>query len=191
MIASIQGKILFSGDDNLVVEVGGIGYLVYVPYILTATLRRGEKISLFTHLVVREDSLTLFGFQDKEQVFLFKELIKVNGVGPRLALETLSTHSPDVIKRAVVNKQEEIFSQVSGIGKKTAQKILLSLEDRIPLDDGFVILPETAGINAEVQEALMSLGYSVLEAQAALQVIPDDVPLDLETRLTIALRHFS
>ncbi len=191
MIASIQGKILFSGDDNLVVEVGGIGYLVYVPDILTATLRRGEKISLFTHLVVREDSLTLFGFQDKEQVFLFQELIKVNGVGPRLALETLSTHSPDVIKRAVVNKQEEIFSQVSGIGKKTAQKILLSLEGRIPLDDGFVISPETAGINADVQEALMSLGYSVLEAQAALQVIPDDVPLDLETRLTIALRHFS
>ncbi len=191
MIASIQGKILFSGDDNLVVEVGGIGYLVYVPDILTTTLRRGEKVSLFTHLVVREDSLTLFGFQDQEEVFLFKELIKVNGVGPRLALETLSTHSPDVIKRAVVYKQEEIFSQVSGIGKKTAQKILLSLEDRIPIDDGFVISSETAGINAEVQEALISLGYSVLEAQAALQVIPDDVPLDLETRLTIALRYFS
>lgn len=191
MIASIQGIILFSGDDNLVVDVGGIGYLVYVTDILTTTLRRGEKISLFTHLVVREDSLTLFGFQDQEEVFLFKELIKVNGVGPRLALETLSTHLPDVIKRAVVNKQEEIFSQVSGIGKKTAQKILLSLEDRIPHEDGFVISPETAGINGEVQEALISLGYSVLEAQAALQVIPDDVPLDLETRLTIALRYFS
>ena len=191
MIASIQGIILFSGDDNLVVDVGGIGYLVYVPDILTTTLRRGEKISLFTHLVVREDSLTLFGFQDQEEVFLFKELIKVNGVGPRLALETLSTHLPDVIKRAVVNKQEEIFSQVSGIGKKTAQKILLSLEDRIPIEDGFVISPETAGINGEVQEALISLGYSILEAQAALQVIPDDVPLDLETRLTIALRYFS
>lgn len=191
MIASIQGKILFSGDDNLIVEVGGIGYLVYVTDIMTTTLRRGEKVSLFTHLVVREDSLTLFGFQDQEEVFLFQELIKVNGVGPRLALETLSTHSPDVIKRAVVNKQEEIFSQVSGIGKKTAQKILLYLEDRIHVDDGFVISPETAGINAEVQEALISLGYSVLEAQAALQVIPDDVPLDLETRLTIALRYFS
>jgi Holliday junction DNA helicase RuvA len=191
MIASIQGTILFSGDDNLVVEVGGIGYLVYVPDILTTTLRRGEKVSLFTYLVVREDSLTLFGFQDQEEVFLFKELIKVNGVGPRLALETLSTHSPDVIKRAVVYKQEEIFSQVSGIGKKTSQKILLFLEDRIPIDDGFVISSETAGINAEVQEALISLGYSVLEAQAALQVIPDDVPLELETRLTIALRYFS
>jgi len=191
MIASIQGKILFSGDDNLIVEVGGIGYLVYVTDILTTTLRRGEKVSLFTHLVVREDSLNLFGFQDQEEVFLFKELIKVNGVGPRLALETLSTHLPDVIKRAVVNKQEEIFSQVSGIGKKTAQKILLSLEDRIPYEDGFVISPETAGINGEVQEALISLGYSILEAQAALQVIPDDVPLDLETRLKIALRYFS
>lgn len=191
MIASIQGKVLLLGEDNLVIDVGGIGYLVYVPKILPATLRRGEKVSLLTHLIVREDSLTLFGFQDQEEVFLFQQLIKVNGVGPRLALETLSTHSPDVIKRAVLNKQEEIFSQVSGIGKKTAQKILLSLEDRIPFEDDFVFSPETAGINAEVREALTTLGYSVLEAQAALQSIPDDAPLDIEIRLTIALRHFS
>jgi Holliday junction DNA helicase RuvA len=191
MIASIQGKVLLLGEDNLVIDVGGIGYLVYVPKILPATLRRGEKVSLLTHLIVREDSLTLFGFQDQEEVFLFQQLIKVNGVGPRLALETLSTHSPDVIKRAVLNKQEEIFSQVSGIGKKTAQKILLSLEDRIPFDDDFVFSPEIAGINAEVREALTTLGYSVLEAQAALQAIPDDAPLDIEIRLTIALRHFS
>ncbi len=118
---------------------------------------------------MREDSLTLFGFQEQEELKLFQELIKVNGVGPRLALETLSTHTPDVIKRAVLNKQDEIFAQVSGIGKKTAQKILLSLEDRIHFTDDLVISPETAGINAEVQEALISLGYTVLEAQAALQ----------------------
>jgi Holliday junction DNA helicase RuvA len=142
-------------------------------------------------LVVREDSLTLFGFQEQEEVSLFKELIKVNGVGPRLALETLSTHNPDVIKRAVLNKQEEIFAQVSGIGKKTAQKILLSLEDRIDFSGEMAISPETAGINAEVQQALVTLGYSVLEAQAALQTLPEDAPLDLETRLTIALRFFS
>ena len=191
MIASIQGKVILTGEDHLVIDVGGIGYLVYVPYILVQSQRRGEKISLFTHLVVREDSLTLFGFQDQEELKLFQQLIKVNGVGPRLALETLSTHPPDVLKRAVINKQEEIFSQVSGIGKKTAQKILLMLEDRIPLDEVYAITPETAGINTEVQEALISLGYSVLEAQAALQSVPDDAPLDLETRLTIALRHFS
>ncbi|MCJ7716545.1 MAG: Holliday junction branch migration protein RuvA [Anaerolineales bacterium] len=191
MIASIQGQVIQYGEDYLVIEVGGVGFQVYVTYQLSNSIRRGEKISLFTHLVVREDSLTLFGFQDQEEVRLFQQLIKVNGVGPRLALETLSTHSPDVIKRAVLNKQEEVFFQVSGIGRKTAQKILLSLEDRITFTEEMVISPETAGINAEVQEVLTTLGYSVLEAQAALQTIPDDAPLDLETRLTIALRFFS
>jgi Holliday junction DNA helicase RuvA len=191
MIASIRGQVTYIGEDSLVVEVGGIGCLVYVTDYLVQSQRRGESVSLLTHLVVREDSLTLFGFLDQEEVSLFQELIKVNGVGPRLALETLSTHSPDVIKRAVLNKQEEIFAQVSGIGKKTAQKILLSLEDRISFAQELIISPETAGVNGEVQEALLTLGYSVLEAQAALQTIPDDAPLDLETRLTIALRFFS
>jgi len=191
MIASLQGQVIQIGEDNLVVEVGGIGYLVYVTEFLVQSQRRGEAVSLLTHLVVREDSLTLFGFQEQEEVSLFQELIRVNGVGPRLALETLSTHNPDVIKRAVLNKQEEIFAQVSGIGKKTAQKILLTLEDRISFTDAMVISPETAGINAEVQQALVTLGYSVLEAQAALQTLPDDAPMDLETRLTIALRFFS
>jgi Holliday junction DNA helicase RuvA len=191
MIASIQGKILVIGEDHLVIDVGGIGYLVYIPGPLLESLRRGEKTSLFTHLIVRQDALTLFGFQDQEDLFLFQQLIKVNGVGPRLALETLSTHAAEIIKRAVVQKQEAIFSQVPGIGKKTAQKILLSLEDRIPLDEDFVIEPEVEGINAEVQEALLSLGYSILEAQAAIQTIPNDAPLDLEIRLTLALRHLS
>lgn len=191
MIASLQGQVIQIGEDNLVVEVGGIGYLVYVTEFLVQSQRRGEAVSLLTHLVVREDSLTLFGFQEQEEVSLFQELIRVNGVGPRLALETLSTHNPDVIKRAVLNKQEEIFAQVSGIGKKTAQKILLTLEDRISFTDAMVISPETAGINSEVQQALVTLGYSVLEAQAALQTLPDDAPMDLETRLTIALRFFS
>lgn len=191
MIASIQGQVIQIGEDNLVIEVGGIGLMVFVTEFLVHSQRRGEAVSLFTHLVVREDSLTLFGFQEQEEVSLFQELIKVNGVGPRLALETLSTHTPNVIKRAVLNKQEEIFAQVSGIGKKTAQKILLTLEDRITFTDELVISPETAGINGEVQEALLTLGYTVLEAQAALQTIPEEAPLELETRLTIALRFFS
>jgi Holliday junction DNA helicase RuvA len=191
MIASIQGKTIVIGEDHLIVDVGGIGYLVYIPAPLLETVRRGEKISLFTHLIVRQDALTLYGFLEQEDLFIFQQLIKVNGVGPRLALETLSTHSSEIIKRGVLQKQEAIFSQVPGIGKKTAQKILLSLEDRIPIDEEYVIEPEVEGINAEVQEALMSLGYSVLEAQAAMQNVPNDAPLDLETRLTLALRHFS
>ena len=91
----------------------------------------------------------------------------------------------------MLNKQDEIFAQVSGVGKKTAQKIVLSLEDRIEFSEDLVISPETAGVNAEVLEALSALGYSVLEAQAALQTIPEDTPLELERRLTIALRYFS
>jgi len=191
MIASIQGNVLRIGEDHLIIEVGGIGFQVYVPVQIFDGLRLGKQISLFTELIVREDSLTLFGFQELEELGLFQELIRVNGVGPRLALETLSTHSPDVIKRAILNKQEEVFSQVAGIGKKTAQKIILSLEDRISFADHLMYSSETTGINDEVQEALLSLGYSVLEAQAALQTIPEDAPLDLETRLTIALRFFS
>jgi len=191
MIASIQGNVIRIGEDQVIVEVGGIGYRVYVPAQVLDGLHLGKKLSLLTQLVVREDSLTLYGFQEKDELGLFEELLRVNGVGPRLALETLSTHSPDVIKRAVLNKQEEVFSQVAGIGKKTAQKIILSLEDRISFDEQLLYSSETAGINDEVQEALLSLGYSVLEAQAALQTIPEDAPLDLETRLTIALRYFS
>ena len=191
MIASIQGSVTRFGENFLVVSTGGIGYQVYVPTQVFDGLRLGEQISLLTQLIVREDAFTLFGFREQEELSLFQELIRVNGVGPRLALETLSTHSPDVIKRAVLNKQEEIFSQVPGIGKKTAQKIILSLEDRISFDDQLLYSPETAGINSEVQEALLGLGYSVLEAQAALQTIPEEAPLDLETRLTIALRFFS
>jgi Holliday junction DNA helicase RuvA len=191
MIASIQGSVTRFGENFLVVNTGGIGYLVYVPGHVFDGLRLGEQISLVTQMIVREDAMSLYGFRDQDELALFQELIRVNGVGPRLALETLSTHSPDVLKRAVLNKQEEIFSQVAGIGKKTAQKIILSLEDRISFEDQMLYSPETAGINSEVQEALTSLGYSVLEAQAALQTIPEDAPLDLETRLTIALRFFS
>lgn len=191
MIASLQGHVLQIGEDFLVIDVGGIGYQVQVTDLLARTLRRGEKVSLLTHLVVREDALSLFGFSDPEELQLFKLLIKVNGVGPRLALETLSTHSPEVLQRAVLNGQDEVFAQVSGIGKKTAQKIVLSLEDKVTYVEDLVMSPESAGINAEVQEALLALGYSVLEAQAALQTIPSDAPLNLENRLTIALRYFS
>jgi len=191
MIASIQGQVINFGEDFLVVEVSGIGYQVFVTDFMLKSLRRGEKVSLFTQLIVREDSLTLYGFSDQDEISLFQQLIRVNGVGPRLALETLSTHTPDVLKRAVLNKQDEIFAQVSGIGKKTAQKIILSLEDRISYTEDMVISPETAGINSEVQEALFALGYTLLEAQAAIQTIPADAPMDLESRLPIALRYFS
>ncbi|OQY26484.1 MAG: Holliday junction branch migration protein RuvA [Anaerolineaceae bacterium 4572_5.1] len=191
MIASISGKITHKADDYLVVEVGGIGYQIFVPRPYPEQVHRGESISLQTHLVVREDSLTLYGFSNQEEVEFFTLLLGVNGVGPRSALEILSTHPPDTIRRAVIHEQGEIFQQVSGIGKKTAQKILLHLEGRVTTQDGLDRFVPASDTNTEVQEALVALGYSILEAQAALQSIPNDAPDDVETRLTIALRYFS
>ena len=191
MIASLQGKISQIAEDSLVVVVGGIGYRIYVPEQSRHQARRGETVTLFTHLAVRENSLTLYGFPTQDEVELFELLLKVNGVGPRLALETLSTHSPEVIRRAVVNETEAVFTQVSGIGKKTAQKIILSLEDRVSAEIDFADEPEYSEVDLEVQEALVALGYSVVEAQAAVQSIPEDVDHDLESQLTHALRYFS
>lgn len=191
MIASLQGKLSLIEDDYLVMEVGGIGYQVYVTDLTRTAQRRGESLSLFTHLVVREDALTLYGFSTRDEVKLFQLLLKVNGVGPRLALETLSTHSPDVIRRAVVNQADGVFSQVSGIGKKTAQKIILTLEDRVTVDVRSEEAGEISPLDMEIQEALVALGYSVVEAQTAIQSIPEDVEDDLESQLTAALRYFS
>lgn len=191
MIASLQGTLRLIESDYLVLEVGGIGFQIYVTDSTRTAHRVGESFSLFTHLVVREDALTLYGFATRDEVKLFGLLLKVNGVGPRLALETLSTHSPDVIRRAVVSSSDGVFAQVSGIGKKTAQKIILSLEDRVEagvsLQEGGEVGPQ----DLEVQEALLALGYSVIEAQSALQSIPEDVDGDLESQLTAALRYFS
>lgn len=178
-------------EDYLVLVVGGIGFQVFAPVQTLAELTRGDGATLFTNLVVREDSLTLYGFQTPDEVTIFELLLKVNGVGPRLALETLSTHSPDVIRRGVINKDQALFSQVSGIGSKTAQKIILTLEDRVILSPDFERKLESSETDMEVQEALVALGYSVVEAQSAIQSIPDEIPDDVESQLTSALRYFS
>jgi Holliday junction DNA helicase RuvA len=189
MIATIQGQITSVLEDHLILEVNGIGYRVYVPQPLPTEVHRSDQISLYTHLVVREDSLTLYGFPEREQVDIFNLLMGVNGVGPRLALEVLSTHPPQTIRRAVLNEQSELFQQVSGIGKKTAQKIILYLEDRISIREELEEFAPGSEINTEVQEALVALGYSVVEAQTALQTIPADAPEDVEIRLRIALQN--
>lgn len=191
MIATLSGRVLEINSDNIVVEVGGVGLLVYAPAPLRASLRLSESIFLHTHLVVREDLLSLYGFDTKEARDFFVLLLGVNGVGPRLALSILSALTPDAIRRAVFHEQDEIFSRVPGVGKKTAQKILLHLQDRIPLEAGLEPLARFSDADGEVLAALTTLGYSVVEAQAALQTIPADTPQDVETRLRIALQYFA
>ena len=191
MIASLSGRVQEVNTDNAVIEVGGVGLQVFMPAPVRANLRSGETIFLHTLLVVREDALTLFGFDTREGRDFFVILLGVNGVGPRLALSVLSTLSPDAIRRAVFHEQDEVFARVPGVGKKTAQKILLHLQDRIPMAAGLEPVAAMSDVDAEVMNALTTLGYSVVEAQAALQSIPRDTPQEIETRLRLALQYFA
>ena len=191
MIASVSGKIVEIDTASVVVEVGGIGFRILVTSPTRDRLHTGETAFLFTQLIVRQDSLTLYGFETKEGCEFFNLLLSVDGVGPRTALAVLSTLTPEAIRRAVFHEQAEIFSRVPGVGKKTSQKMLLYLQDRIKSVAGLEPVAMMSDTDAEVLAALTSLGYSVVEAQAALQSIPRDTPQeDIETRLRIALQYF-
>lgn len=191
MIASVKGEVVAKGDNHLVVQVGGIGLQVFVPASVVGDYEIGEHAQLFTHLVVREDNLSLYGFADQESRGLFQSLITVNGVGPRLALTILSSLSVDMIYQAVLSEQPQVFNQVSGIGSKTAQKIILYLHDKLKPLVAAGIISEVRDINRELMDALVGLGYSVVEAQTAIQALPKNAPDDIEERLRLALQFFT
>jgi Holliday junction DNA helicase RuvA len=191
MIANVQGRVVEIEKDHIVIEIGGVGIQVFIPQQVRNRLHTGESIFLFTVLVVREDSLTLYGFETKESREYFNLLLSVNGIGPRSALSILATLEPEAIRRAVIHEQAEIFARVPGIGRKTAQKILLHLQDRIKAAPGMEPVAVMSETDTEVLAALTTLGYSVVEAQTALQNIPVDTPQEVETRLRLALQFFS
>ncbi len=190
MIASIRGQVVIIDSDSIVIEVGGVGLRVYVPAQTREELHVAGGIHLHTHLVVREDALTLYGFASTEEREYFNLLMGVNGVGPRLSLAILSTLNPSTIRRAVFHEQVEIFNRVSGVGKKTAQKILLHLQDKIQAVEELEVIAAMSDTDTEVMAALTALGYSLVEAQAALQSIPRDAPDEVEDRLRLALQYF-
>jgi holliday junction DNA helicase RuvA len=191
MIASLSGSVSTIGSDSIVLEVGGVGIKVFVSAPLRDRLRTGETTFLFTHLIVRQDALMLYGFDSSEGREYFELLLSVDGIGPKSALSILSVMNPDAIRRAVFNEQAEIFTRVPGVGKKTSQKILLYLQDRIKSVEGLEPMATMTDVDTEVLSALTGLGYSVVEAQAALQAIPRDTPADVETRLRAALQYFT
>ena len=191
MISSLNGIVQEANSDSLVLDLGGVGIMAYVPAPLATACQPGERMFLYTVLVVRQDALTLYGFETREAREFFELLLTVNGVGPRLGLAILSTLTPDAIRRAVFHEQAEIFSRVPGVGKKTAQKILLQLQDKIKPEIGLERVVFGGEMDTQILEALTSLGYSVVEAQAAIQAIPRDTPPELEARLRQALAYFS
>jgi Holliday junction DNA helicase RuvA len=191
MISILHGNVISQEADGIIVDVSGVGFHVMVPNPLRDHLQPGENVFLYTRMIVREDAMFLCGFETKEGREVFDLLLTVNGIGPRLALSVLSTLSPDVIRRAVFNEQADVFSRVPGIGNKTAQRIVLHLQDRFPKAEGLAPLSKISDVDSEVLSALTALGYSLVEAQAALQYIPRDTPQEVETRLRVALQYFT
>jgi len=191
MITSIQGMVQSKGDDHLVVNVTGIGFEVIVPRQVSDEAVVGKEAFLHTYFHIRENLMALYGFQNLEQRELFLMLTDVNGVGPKASMATLSTLSMDAVKSAVVSEEAAVFSRVPGVGKKTADKILLHLKDKIKTEPGEVFGAGVTDVDSEVLEALTALGYSVVEAQSAIQAIPRDAPEDVEDRIVIALKYFS
>jgi Holliday junction DNA helicase RuvA len=190
MIASIQGQIDLTGTDHMVINVNGIGYKVYVPHSALEHTGTGE-VFLYTLLIVREDALTLYGFPTTGEREIFETLLKINGVGPRLALSILSTSSVDNLRNAIYTERPEILTRVPGIGRKTAQKIVFELKDKLGVGLDAAPLEAFDELNNEVMDALTALGYSVVEAQMAIQSLPKDAPRTIEDRIRLALQYFT
>lgn len=191
MIANLSGRITDIQSDRVVVELGGMGFWVYLTDPQRDTLQNGDTVSLYTFLSVREDALTLYGFATAEEREYFILLLGVNGVGPRLALATLSTLNPAAIRRAVFSEQPEVFKRVPGIGARTSQSVLLHLKGRLDAGEDLEVMADFADTDTQVVEALVVLGYSVVEAQAAVQNIAKDAPDDVEERIRLALQYFA
>ena len=177
MIASVTGAVQAVRLDAAVVEVGGIGMLVQATPATLAGLRPGQRATLHTSLVVREDSLTLYGFADADEREVFEVLQTVSGVGPRLALAMLAVHTPDGLRRAVADEDFGALQRVPGIGRKGAQRIVLELGDRLGVPAPAAGAPAAAPIlgdhREQVVEALVGLGWQARTAQDAVATVLD------------------
>jgi Holliday junction DNA helicase RuvA len=190
MIASVRGIIQHVGQQEVVLEVGGIGVQISVPQAaLGPAAVIGQAMFLYTRLIVREDSLSLYGFGTVEQREVFDLLLQVSGVGPRLAVTILSHLPPDGLRAAVAGDQPAALTRVPGIGRKTAEKIIFHLKDRLTAPQALGGLALEA--DNDVVSALTALGYSLIEAQSAVQSIPAQAPDEVEARVRLALQYFS
>lgn len=189
MIASLQGKIADVRPDHVVVVVNGVGYKVAVP-INSVAGDVGDEVYLHTLMIVREDSIALYGFNSVADREIFERLISVSSVGPKMALAILGSMTIDRLRSAVAGGQPEAFTRVPGVGKKTAEKIVFELKDKLKGADGLITATAFTDVNKDVLDALISFGYSVAEAQAALASLPPDTPNDFEERMRRALQYF-
>ncbi|MFC0315340.1 Holliday junction branch migration protein RuvA [Gordonia phosphorivorans] len=191
MISSVTGEIIDIALDHTVVECAGVGYRVLATPPTLATLRRGEQVRLMTAMVVREDSMTLYGFTDPDARELFGVLQTVTGVGPRLAMATLAVLEPDHLRRALADSDVKALQTVPGIGKRVAERLVVELRDKVAAPAGTAGAPAAVGVTAvgaQVTEALIGLGFTENAAtQAVAKVLADQPEADAQTALRTAL----
>ena len=185
MIGRLTGTLLEKNPPRILLDVQGVGYEVDVPmstfYNLPAT---GERVTLHTHFVVREDGHFLFGFGGPAELAAFRQLVKISGIGPRMALAVLSGMSVDELARVVAAQEAGRLTKIPGIGKKTAERLLLELRDKLmpTVSLAAAVAPD---VGADILNALMALGYSDREAQAALKTLPEGVGVSDGIRLAL------
>ncbi len=201
MIAYIKGSLAETDGDRIVVETGGIGYQIFVPLSVFDRLpARGEQVQIYTYFAVREDAMSLYGFLTRDDREVFRLLLGVNGIGPKAALGVLSTLTPDELRMAVLSGDEKAIAKAPGLGKKTAQKVILELKDKMSLQDALDKFSEHAGQTAgavaagtanvsEAVAALQALGYSASESMAAVRKIEGTAEMDVEEILKQALKY--
>ncbi|MCL2140509.1 MAG: Holliday junction branch migration protein RuvA [Dehalococcoidia bacterium] len=191
MIASLRGTIESLGNEAVVINVGGVGFEVFMPVATLLTLGGlGENVRVYTHTHVREDAILLYGFSAQEDLELFQILINVSGVGPKLALMMFSTMNAEQLVSAIAGGSEELLTSIPGIGKKLAGRIILELKDKLKSGWAGVKVVPVDEQDGEVVAALLQLGYSASEASRAVSTIPYNSKLSLEDKLKRALAYF-
>ncbi len=191
MIATIEGILEHCGIGSVVIKVGGVGIQVYVPSLTLSRLGViGDKVSLYTHLHVKEDNISLYGFASSEEVALFKNLISISGIGPRIALALLSKLSAEQLATAIISGNVALIDQVPGIGKKMANRLVVELRDKLEREWKEAALP-LAPEDSDAIAALTSLGYSLREVIQVVSSIPNSSELSLEEKVKTALQELA
>ncbi len=192
MIATLEGTLEYRGVDSVIINVGGIGFQVHVPGSTLSQLGAiKDKVSLYTHLHLREDNVSLYGFASEEELALFKNLISVSGIGPKAALALLSALNPEQLAMAIASGNVDVISQVPGIGKKIAGRLVVELKGKLEREwKKGGVLP-LAAENTDAIAALTNLGYSLREATQAVSNLPDSAELSLEEKVKMALQQLA
>lgn len=200
MIAFVRGIATDMTENSVIVETGGIGYEIYMTGEGLSQLHMGEEVKIHTYFQVREDAMQLYGFLKKDDLQMFKLLLGVNGVGPKAAMGVLSGITADELRFAVLSDDVKTLSKAPGIGKKTAQKLILELKDKLKLEDAFELKlaheQEKAAASGDVADgrqeavaALVALGYSSTDALRAVRKVTEVSPDDVEGLLKAALKN--